>query len=406
MQLAPQLAAPLLEGGPAEAEPELVAARPARLPLLDNARAVLICLVVLYHMAVVYTSSDRPEAPIPYWSGVLTILKPVVMPGFCLVSGHLSRASLDATRALALFQLFVTFVIFQVLYHCNDWLSFTLADFKFDAIPLAIFAPKRQVVTWFLLALVLWRGTLPLVARLRIPLTCSVAVGLAALFADLGLNHQNLLAFFPYFVAGHLMPRSAWNSATRAEIRWPLAVLFVLVAAAVIIFSGVGGSDFDDAFHHVTRAYGCFNGEVPAAEPRVCYGFEAVLLRAAFYVASAPLMAGFFCVLPQSYGWYTYMGFMSMYIYTLHPLIITNGVVMKYVFDGLSSLYGREVNVWSPATSGSACLMLVPVSLLVCGVLSLPVTRCLFWPFVEPPVRWLFRAPDGTPPHASSAPPP
>ena len=33
----------------------------ARVELLDNAKAVLICCVVLYHTAVVYTSADRPE---------------------------------------------------------------------------------------------------------------------------------------------------------------------------------------------------------------------------------------------------------------------------------------------------------------------------------------------------------
>jgi hypothetical protein len=32
-----------------------------RVDILDNAKAVLIVCVVLYHTAVVYTSADRPE---------------------------------------------------------------------------------------------------------------------------------------------------------------------------------------------------------------------------------------------------------------------------------------------------------------------------------------------------------
>ena len=56
------------------------------------------------------------------------------------------------------------------------------------------------------------------------------------------------------------------------------------------------------------------------------------------------------------------------YIYVLHPLIITNGIVMHVAFEALSSLYGREVNVWSPATAGSAAAMLLPVA-FVCTVL-------------------------------------
>ena len=86
-----------------------------RVELFDNAKAVLIVCVVLYHTSVVYTSADRPEVrnwnaatfivcsthfvflpqnPIPFWSGLLALLKAVVMPSFCLISGYLSRAGL------------------------------------------------------------------------------------------------------------------------------------------------------------------------------------------------------------------------------------------------------------------------------------------------------------------------
>ena len=54
-------------------------------------------------------------------------------------------------------------------------------------------------------------------------------------------------------------------------------------------------------------------------------------------------------MLPQRPGVWTVPGLMSMYIYLLHPLLITNGLVMKLAFDALSRAYDREVNVWSPA---------------------------------------------------------
>ena len=43
------------------AEPLVGAPRRRRVEVLDNAKAVLVCCVVLYHTAVVYTSADRPE---------------------------------------------------------------------------------------------------------------------------------------------------------------------------------------------------------------------------------------------------------------------------------------------------------------------------------------------------------
>lgn len=68
-----------------------------------------------------------------------------------------------------------------------------------------------------------------------------------------------------------------------------------------------------------------------------------------------------------------------------------NPLVMHYTFVLLSNLYGREVNVWSPATEVSAVTLLLPAALLVCAALSTPAARCLFWPFVEPPIGWLFQ---------------
>ena len=56
---------PLLAEEVAQRLEEEVAQRVQRLPvrndLIDVAKGVLICCVVLYHTAVVYTSADRPE---------------------------------------------------------------------------------------------------------------------------------------------------------------------------------------------------------------------------------------------------------------------------------------------------------------------------------------------------------
>lgn len=113
--------------------------------------------------------------------------------------------------------------------------------------------------------------------------------------------------------------------------------------------------------------------------------------RAAFYAASAPLMAGFFSVLPRAAGWWSHPGHMSMFIYLLHPLLITNPYVMRAVFERLSALSGREVNVWSPADDGAVVSAVLPASLAVCALLSTPPVRRLLWPLTQPPLRWMLR---------------
>ena len=93
--------------------PPAASKTPLRIALLDNAKAALIYCVVLYHIAVVYTGADRPETPVPYASGFLMLLKPVVMPGFCLISGHVSRATLLPKHTRGLYQLVATYLLFQ-----------------------------------------------------------------------------------------------------------------------------------------------------------------------------------------------------------------------------------------------------------------------------------------------------
>ena len=106
---------------------------------------------------------------------------------------------------------------------------------------------------------------------------------------------------------------------------------------------------------------------------------------------SAPLILGFLCVLPTKRGLWSVPGYMSMYVYLLHPVALFNPGLMYLVFTGLSRLYGREVNVWSPATDGTAVLLLIPIALVVCGLLSTRCARSVFWPLVEPPTdRLLF----------------
>ena len=118
---------------------------PQRVELLDNAKAILILCVVCYHTAVVYSTADRPEAPIPVASGLLALMKAVVMPCFCLISGHLSPSSYDERRVRALFQLFVTFLIFQLLNYLNLMMSYRINDFDFPTWPVQLFHPKTPV---------------------------------------------------------------------------------------------------------------------------------------------------------------------------------------------------------------------------------------------------------------------
>jgi fucose 4-O-acetylase-like acetyltransferase len=146
-----------------------------RVALLDNAKGALIYCVVLYHVAVVYTGADRPETPVRYASGFLMVLKPVVMPGFCLISGHLSRASLTPKHVRGLYQALATYALFQLLYFGNNAWSYWYNGFEMPLLPLQLFQPPQAAVTWLW---VLWKATLPALMQTRWPLPLACAESL------------------------------------------------------------------------------------------------------------------------------------------------------------------------------------------------------------------------------------
>jgi hypothetical protein len=234
----------------------------------------------------------RLQHAIPFISGLLALMKLVVMPCFCMISGHLSPATIEDRHARGLVKVLATSLIFQGLYFAMKVVAFTLAGFGVQKLPIELFNPPQQVVTWFLLALIIWRASLPTMLRTRVPMLISLLLAHGALFADLGVNHQNVLSFWPFFVGGALVPRDAWAQLNRPDVRRPLAASFVTCALSLALFSAYagqrfptlttapgtsmhvltttpalfhryGGQHFHDAFYQLTRTYACFNGSPP-----------------------------------------------------------------------------------------------------------------------------------------------
>lgn len=326
------------------------------------------------------------QAPIAFWSGLLALMKAVVMPCFCLISGHVSPIEIDERRARQLIQLLAVFLIFQGLYLLQNMLALHLNHFRLRALPLQLFHPYQPAVTWFLIALLVWRLTMPLIRRTCAPMLLSLLFGLSGLFVDLGVNYQNIIAFWPYFVAGALLPCSRWELLHHPPVRTPCVLLFCVCTAALLLFSAFGGRTFRVVFEQLTLTYACLNGAPPRDQADVCCTAHELAMRLTFYVLSCPVIAGFLCMVPRESSWLSASGHMSMYVYLLHPCLLFNPIAMQLVFDALSSYYRREVNVWSPATDADALTILAPGALLGSVLLSSPPTRLLFWALVEPPL--------------------
>ena len=129
---------------------------------IDNAKGVLIILVVLGHMVW----------PVPNRDGVAAALYFFIyffhMPMFALISGYLSRAEAGWQAAVGNARLLlVPYAVFVVIH----WLVQTAAGVK----PYPVL--EGHYGLWFLLSLFCWRVMLPYVARIPHALPASIAAG-------------------------------------------------------------------------------------------------------------------------------------------------------------------------------------------------------------------------------------
>ena len=140
------------------------AALKSRDPYFDNARALLIVLVVIGHVIEMSSSGAA--------RGLYTWIYAFHMPAFILISGYLAR-NFSATPkqcARLLASVLVPYLIFDVLH------SLVGAAVKGE---LPEFSPGVPAFTlWFLFALVAWRLMVPLLRVLRRPVLVAVAVSL------------------------------------------------------------------------------------------------------------------------------------------------------------------------------------------------------------------------------------
>jgi len=203
--------------------PRRLARQPVHYPVLDNARFVLISLVVVGHLLEQLADQGPMAAALYRWIYLFH------MPAFVLISGAVSKSTLTRRRALALVTgLLLPYVIFQTLYPAWDaWLFHTGEGFQGYLTP--------YWLLWYLPSLACWRLLLPLFARLKFALPLAVAIALAAGVAPwIGypLSLSRTLVFFPLFLLGYRLGGQRLQQLGVSRNRKCIA-LGVLITAAI-----------------------------------------------------------------------------------------------------------------------------------------------------------------------------
>ncbi len=202
--------------------------RQPRSPWLDNAKAILIVLVVWGHLIEQVALLGGASHAI---YGAMYVFN---MPAFAMICGMLARPAVNrAACAQMARQLLLPLVIFQILY----WPF------------LQMLAPHKVVaaltplwILWFLASLVAWRLMLPLFVRLPYPLLTAVGLALAAGFVgaiDQTLGLSRTLFFFPAFLFGHLHGRKIVQHLRTRQTLCALAFALICIGATWIFARGV-----------------------------------------------------------------------------------------------------------------------------------------------------------------------
>jgi fucose 4-O-acetylase-like acetyltransferase len=287
-----------LAPGRHRAEPVERPSTEGRDPLFDNARLVLIAMVVTAHVIRLNLYEVGWARALYAWLLVF------MMPAFALIAGHLSSAKMSVGRLkLLVRRLVVPYLVFELLYTAAH-----AVGGRSEGLVLDLLAPTW--VLWFLVTLFWWRLTLPLLMKTGHPLLVVAAIGVAGGFLPgpvYALALTRAMVLYPFFVLGHVAAVSDHVQRLRAR---PLANVAVLAAVAILAAAFLTGDG--ELWLHGTQPYA--NMGVPAA--------VGPLIRLAYYGAVALTVASFLALVPSRQMRVTALGERTLYPYLLHGVVL------------------------------------------------------------------------------------
>ena len=334
-----------------------------RLPLWDNARWIAITLMVIGHAILKLIS----ESDVSY--AVYLFIYAFHVPLFVGVSGYFAKSGAPGTRQLQrlLTDIVFPYLIFETIWTVvrwmlghRFWLDYSTASWTL----------------WFLIALTLWRLTLPYLVLLRYPLLISVIISVGAGYLpaiDSTFALSRTLGLLPFFVFGwHLRQwqiTGRWLTLRSAVVwRWRAGALALFGGLLLVIFANI-----ETLRALKIRRFVLYDSAYST------FGYDQIWaggIRLLLIGLACALIVAFLVLTPRRQTWFTALGAATMYIYLLHSFL----------------LYPvRESGVLSGPQPFWVLPGLIVLSIGISILLSQKFVKRIFRPLVEPRARWLFR---------------
>ena len=264
----------------------------------DNAKLVLIFLVVFGHMIQPFIDGSRGINTLYMW------IYTFHMPAFIFLAGFFAKGSGNKAYIMNLAKkLLVPYLIFQLLYSV---FYFYIGKSSWQT---GVFEPHWSL--WFLCSLFGWHILLALFKKVPALLSVSLAVLIGLLvgyFSEIGhtFSLSRTFVFFPFFLLGYWITEDHVMWLKRKSVK--IASLIVLLVVGIAIYFA---PDFNSGWLLASKSYG------DLGMPEL-----GGLARLLVYVTSAVMAMSVLAWIPQRNNRLTHFGTRTLYVYLLHGFLI------------------------------------------------------------------------------------
>jgi fucose 4-O-acetylase-like acetyltransferase len=342
-----------LTAAPQEAVVEQRPARRSRDPFFDNAKFMAIVLVVAGHSIV-----DLRDVRLAH--ALYLFVYTFHMPVFIVITGYFSRNfTFSGGKARKLItNLGVPYVIFETAYSTYHW-----AVGK-SAFAISLLDP--YYLTWFLMALFLWRLSTPVWQQIRWPVGAAVVISLLAGMTELptDLEMNRTFGLVPFYVLGLMLKPEHFEMLKRTRTRVLGAITLVLAFVFTVFV----------ADPNMTTSWVYWRNGNAAMHVNNLTGSG---MRLGLLVGAGILVTAFLTMVPTRRTWFTGLGGATLYAYLLHGFFTK---LMEYMGWYDTPILHTLPGVLGTATAGA---------LLATFLCTPPVRKVMHWA-LEPDMSWAF----------------
>jgi fucose 4-O-acetylase-like acetyltransferase len=315
----------------------------------DNAKFILIFLVVFGHLIRSYIESD------PFILSLYKTIYTFHMPAFILVAGLFAKGFYKEGYIGKLAKkLILPYIVFQLIY--TIYYHFLYDKTTFELHPLD---PHWSL--WFLISLFCWNALLYVFIKWfkfkpAMGLTVAFAIGLLIGFVEeisTYLSLSRTFVFFPFFLLGYYMKKEHFDYFKTSKARISAGILFVMVFLGMYFVP-----EFSDKWLLGSKPYGDFEWN----------DVISLGVRAIVYFLNILMIFSFYTFVPTKEQFFTNWGRNTLYVYLLHGFIIR--------------LF-RESELKDAIEPTSSLLLLLAVSLILTIIFSTKFFTSITQPIIE-----------------------